>query len=530
MLLTDADLWGTLVLLLFAVGVPMQLAAAGLLTLGRRVSMLTTVGMPILILAVGLAGTVALYDEALAAVRQASDPSWVALYAIDDRARAVAPATLAGLLALLLAAPPAFGAAMASLRVAPRRWALPVVAGGVCVTAGAVLGGIAFALDVISPLLPPIVALGLVGPLAALAGVSQHKTRRSAALAGLGALLVALGGAAIAGVGLAQLDVRAAVGSFEDPFGAAGRVAELLERARVVVPPLAPAFGVALLAVGSVAASRDWRRLSPRDGLDALSVVVLTLLLTGTGAWALARRQVLSRLAGDHAAAVLAASPGYDVPHRELVPPRVLVVDDAGPRWLLLRERGGLEVAPIAEPDASLGPLLRFKDGLVLAPSLSMVDVYLAINGSDAGEVSLIGCAPASPDLRAQIADDPLVGAGRCAAFPLGLRVTRALEDPRVLIVLAERMVDDGGEVYPVAQVRDVDGRDVVIRGQMDATVADLVATLQVLGSAGRVYLGYGVDLDGEDVAVGVDPELRIREAGVEDDAEVAEGADPAEP
>ena len=42
-------------------------------------------------------------------------------------------------------------------------------------------------------------------------------------------------------------------------------------------------------------------------------------------------------------------------------------------------------------------------------------------------------------------------------------------------------------------------------------TMADFAAVLRAVRSAGRVYLGWGVDLDGDDLPIGVNPGLRVR-------------------
>ena len=124
---------------------------------------------------------------------------------------------------------------------------------------------------------------------------------------------------------------------------------------------------------------------------------------------------------------------------------------------------------------------------------------------------------------------DPLMALGRCAAFPLGLRVTTRLPDPRVLIVLKDRFVDDGGDVYPFAEVKGIEGKDVILRAQTDATIADLVAALPILASASRVYLGFGITPEGDDLPIGVDPGLRISKLPQEIAAEAADEEGKAE-
>jgi hypothetical protein len=106
--------------------------------------------------------------------------------------------------------------------------------------------------------------------------------------------------------------------------------------------------------------------------------------------------------------------------------------------------------------------------------------------------------------------------------------VTEALNDQRTLIVLKDRLVDDGGDVVSVDAIGDVTGRDVLLRGQVDATFADLDAALFAVSGARHVYLAWGVGLDGDDVPVGVDPGIRIRARAVPPPNGEAPAPDPA--
>lgn len=524
MLLAAAGTWGQVVLGIAVLGTVVQVAVGALVGLGRRLPVSAALLVPMAALGVGIAGTLASFDDGIAAVRAASDPAWVPWFALDDRSRAFAPAGLGGLAAALLCLPPAIGAAWAGVRPqrrgdAPRpgrrRWrgirAAIGVAGGFLASAGLFAAGVLWNLQ--GPLAAPGVAFSVFATLCALAGSSAVQRRRDAAVVGLGALAVGCAGASAGAVGLAAIRVRDALGGYEDVFGAMGHVVVGVRATWRVVPAVVPALVATLLAALPVALWRQWRGAGPREAVDGGVVALFLLVSAGAMAWAGARYQVLTRIAGDHGAAVLREAFATDVPHARPVPARVLVADTERPKWLLLRDRGGAETVWFAEKLDGVGPAIRSEDGLLLPPALSALDVYLALAGSEAGEVSIVGCGPVSEAQAAEIGDDPLLAAGRCGAFPLKLRVTGDLPDPRVLIVLRDQHVDDDGEILPLAAVKDLDGRDVVLRAQADATAADLAAALGALAKARSVFLGYGVDMDGEDIPVGVDPELRIVQA-----------------
>jgi hypothetical protein len=91
--------------------------------------------------------------------------------------------------------------------------------------------------------------------------------------------------------------------------------------------------------------------------------------------------------------------------------------------------------------------------------------------------------------------------------------VTRDLDEPLRVIVLKDGLVDDDGDLYAmrdVAQHHDLNGRDVVLRAQLDATVTDFANALEALSGASRIYLGWGVSIDGTDLPIGVNPGLRV--------------------
>jgi hypothetical protein len=531
LLIAAAGTWGQIVLGVAVLGAFVQLAVGGLVGLGRRLPASLALLVPMVALGVGIGGTLAGLDEGVRAVRAAGDPAWVPWFALDDRARAFAPMALGGLCAAALALPPAMGAAWAGVRsfrgrggTSPgiprpggRRWrvarALVGAAGGFAASLGLFAAGTLGGL--LGPFTVPGVAFAALGLLCALAGSSASPRRRDAAVIGLGALSVGGLGASVAAVAFAFLRVRDALGDYDDVFGRVGLVVEAVRVSWGAVPAVAPALALVLLSALPGALWRRWRDAGPREAVDAACLGLFLLVSAGGLAWAGMRYRVLTRMAGDHAAVVLLEAFATDVPRRAPVPPRVLVADADRPKWLLLRDRGGAETAWFAEKLDGVGPAVRSQDGLLLPPALPMLDVYLGLAGSEAGEVGVVGCGPVTEQQAAEIRLDPLLATGRCGAFPLRLRVVGELPDPRVLIVLKERQVDDGGEVVPLASIGGLDGRDVVLRAQADATAADLAAALGMLGGARNVYLGHGVDLDGESIPVGVDPDLRVRQAAL---------------
>jgi hypothetical protein len=252
------------------------------------------------------------------------------------------------------------------------------------------------------------------------------------------------------------------------------------------------------------------RRIDAKSALDVVCTFVLVTSLLLGGGWTWARRHALSRAAGVHATAVLRAAPGYPVARAAVLPPRVLLADARAPKWISMKEDGGLSVEPIVGGLERIGPLLAKGDGLLLPLATTALDLYLLLLESPAGSIAIVGCETVPGYSTAAIESDPLLAVGACASFPLRLRVTDALEERRSLIVLKDQFVDDGGNVIALAELSDLEGRDVVLRLQADANVSDLVVAMKAMEKARRVYLGWGVDIDGSSIPVGVDPQLRI--------------------
>jgi hypothetical protein len=534
--------WGAALLLLFTLGVPIQLAGGGLVGLGRRVPAAAALLFPLALLALGLGGVAAGMDSGLAAIKEASDPAWVPWFALDDRARAFAPAVIGGGGAALLALPPALGAAfvrvragtgtplpgVSRLRAFLRVWLLPLF--GLAVAAVAATGeGVAALLNPgAHVLLVPAVGSFVFACLTTVAIAPSRRVRLSGVATGFGALAVGSVGLAVAALGYAAFGTSAALGDFSAPYAAVGDVAARTREAWIVgqVATIA-ALGFVLPALPALIV-RDFRAIDGISGLDAMGAGALALLVGLVGGLSVARGTVFTRLAGAQAAAVLTEASTYDVPAIEPLPTRVLVGEADHPRWLVLRDRGGVDTLPVAGSLDIVGPALLRNDGIHLPLTLSLEDFYLGLFGTDAGSISIVGCAAPSPALLAEVHRDPLLATGRCSAFPLHLVVTEALEDPRVLITLKDHLLDDGGDVIDVGALADVAGRDVILRGQADATMADLVGVLHRLASARRVYLGYGVTLDGDDLPIGVNPGLRIRAQELEHPADATALAETA--
>jgi hypothetical protein len=138
-------------------------------------------------------------------------------------------------------------------------------------------------------------------------------------------------------------------------------------------------LGIRLLFALPGALWRRWRGAGPREAVDVGVIALVCIIAGGSLAGAGMRYRVLTRMAGDHAAMVLREAFTTDVPHRLPVPPRVLVADPDRPKWLLLRERGGAEIAWFAEKLDGVGPAVRSQDGL-----LEQLNRHVTPSGGDA--------------------------------------------------------------------------------------------------------------------------------------------------
>lgn len=496
-------------LVALALGALVQFAFGGALVLGRRVPAAAALAVPALLLALGGAGTGVMLAWSAAGILQSGDPAWVPWFALQDRARACVPGLVACLGAVVAVLPVVTATVVRALRGAQPARAPALIGAGVAVVVGA---GVAADLGAAS--LVEGAALAVLVLAAHLACTDGAPAARGQALLGLGALV--LGGLALSGAhALApQTRLLTALPSFDHPFLSLPVIDAGLDGAAAQALGLLPwAVAACVLSLPTVV----WRITQPgprTDGTDALALVALVGAGAAAAAWAGVRADTLNRQAGAHAAAVLDEGGIPGVPLLEPVPARVLYVLPGGSHWLEMSEAGGsaLRGEPLAM-DAS-GPALHLGDGLVFPPRMTMDDVYFALDGADAGTVNLVGCTPAAGAWTDLARLDPLRAAGRCGAAPLALRVTDALTAPLTLIVLKDGLLDDQGDIVPVADLARHDpptGRDVVLRAQLDATVSDLAAALAAVRSATRVYLGWGVSLDGSDLPIGVNPRRILR-------------------
>lgn len=515
MLFSAAGAAGQIVVLVFAVGLPIQFALGALIALGRRIPGTVAAFVPALCLAAGLIGMTSGIDDAVASVGGSADPAWIPWFAVQDRARACAPAVLGAAAALLLVLPPMVGAAYTVIRTPPRRWWATgmAVGGGLVAALGMLVAGAFFGAigDAVLPAVATLVLCTVAG-VAVAEGTPPGRRAPPLAATRVGAAGFLVGAVAIlaARVGLARVAALYALPEFDAPFSRVGALdAQALEAARA--PWLVgPFLLVAALSLLPGIFLRRVRALPPAVGLDALAVGGLTLGIALVGGWGVLRWGSLGHLAGDHAVALLDDRGALDVPHLVPVPPRVLVLEPGAPRWITMRERGGVEIAAGVGPLEDVAKALQRGDGVVLPPDMTMEDVYFTLADVDANELVLVGCGQVAREAWESIGRDPLLAVGRCGGFPLSFLLTEELGSPRVLISLKDRYVDDGGDVVTVSELAPADGSEVLLRAQVDATVADLVATLGRLTRAKKVYFAWGVTLDGDIVPVGVNPGLSV--------------------
>ena len=494
-----------------ALGLPLQLLLGFAIAAGRPVPVVATIFAPVSVVVLGLLGVSANYATVQGTLWDPADPSWAPWYIYADRAAASAPAPVAGMLAFALVVPTMVGAAVASLRQERRGNVGPIVAAGGGLVAG--MGLVAVGMSLARPSLAVAGLLMSCLSLLAAAGLvairPRYLTLPGIAVAGF--LVAALG---LVVTTLAGLDVEV-LEILDDLNVAHTRVAALAAHesmARsaggwILCLPLCAV--VALLPGLGIVRAGDH---GPKQGLD----IATSGALLGGGlmalAWVFAKHGILGRLAGAHAAWVLAASPGYDVPRRDVLPPRVLVPGDPVSEWIELRDGGGAGRESVLGTVDQVGSRLRQGDGVILPPSWTAEQVYALLVDAKAGSVAFVGCGDVSAEVAGQIKSDPMLALGRCGSFPVKLRVTTAMPNPRELILVPGRHVQDGYDVIDLTELVDIAGRDVVLSMQTDCTFADILAALTVLTPAATVYLGWGVTTEGDDLAIGVEPGLRVVE------------------
>jgi hypothetical protein len=502
---------GIVALALAALGLPVQLAIGLAVGGGRRVPVAVALFMPLLVLMLGLGSIVGDYSRLQLSLVDPADPTWVPWYLLYDRAAATAAAPMSGMLGFALCVPAMVGAAARGLRAEHRGVVGPLGAasGGLVSGVGLVLGG---SLMGRPSLALPGLLLSLLALLTAGALAAVRPRHLSVAGIGVAGFIVATTGLGVAALGGLELELT---DTLSDLNGAWQQVDAIAAHERLVRN-----VGLALLVavLGAVATqlpglgfirSRD---AGASQGLDiaASGALLGGALLSVT--WCAVKRSMLGRLGGAHAAWVLAAGPGYDVPRIDALPPRVLVAGNETSTWIEMADGGGARRRTDSRALDEVGRELGKGDGVVLPRGATAEDLYLLLADAPAGHVSLVGCAPVPPGAAELLRTDPLLTVGRCGSFPLRLRVTGGLPDPRELILVPGPYVQDGLDVIDLAELRDTDGRDIVLRVQVDSTVPDLLAMLTKLRGAATVYLGWGVTVEGDALAIGVEPGLRVVE------------------
>lgn len=503
--------WGLAALGIAALGLPVQTALGFALGLGRRVPVSAAIVMPVAVLLFGCFGVSARYGELQAGLWDTSDPAWAPWYLLYDRAEAAAPAPLAGALAALLAVPALVGAAVAALRHDRRGNLGPLLAGS---------GGLATGLGLVLASMwigrPSLAMPGLlVAGLSLLAAGSLAALRpRYLSVPGVGvaAFFVATIGLVTTSLGGLETEVTELFSDLNqawtsvDAYAAHEAMATRVTYALLGLPVFA--FATMLPGLGALRA-RDG---GPRQGLDVAATGALLGASLLAVAWLLVRRSLLGRLGGAHAAWVLAAAPGYDVPRIDVLPPRVLILGEPASQWVEFTDGGGVRRTSVVGTWNEVGHELARGDGVVFPAAAHAEDLYLLLVDAPAGDVSLVGCAAPPAGFSARILRDPMLAIGRCGSFPLRLRVAGGMPDPRELILVPGPHVQDGLDVIDLADLRDIDGRDVVLRMQVDCSWTDVLAGLEAVRSASHVYLGWGVTVEGDDLAIGVEPGLRVVE------------------
>ena len=502
---------GIVALAVAVLGLPIQVALGLALAAGRKVPVAIALLMPLLVLMLGLASIVRTYHALLAGLVEPSDPAWAPWYLLYDRAAAVSAAPLSGMLTFALCVPAMVGAAAAGLRAEKRGVVGPLLAGGGGLAAGV---GLVLAGALIGR--PSLAMPGLLLALLALLSAGSLAAVRPRFLCvagiGVGGFVTAAMGLAVAALGGLELELTDILSDLTAAWQLVDRVAQHERLVRSVALALAvlPLAAVAALLPGlGLVRSRD---AGARQGLD----IATSGALLGGGllaiAWCLVKRSMLGRLGGAHAAWVLAAGNGYDVPRIDAIPARVLDVGAGESTWIEMADGGGARHHTDDRALNEVGRELGKGDGVMLPLNGTLEDLYLLLMEAPAGHVSLVGCAQVPSGADELLRSDPLLTVGRCGSFPLRLRVVGGLPDPRELILVPGPYAQDGLDVIELSELQDIAGRDVVLRAQADCTTRDLLAMLAALQPAASVYLGWGVTVEGDALAIGVEPGLRVVE------------------
>lgn len=382
------------------------------------------------------------------------------------------------------------GVAIGALRTpaAERSWLPTMVAAFIGFAAPLVLGMGMLEKEFLWEQGLPALALCMLLP-PGLIGLAPQKTR---ALAAMG-LMVGLCGLLFGGYAWMQATPR-----------------EQLQRDLGALLNLWAPFNLGILTA-AVAVPMGW--LAAPGGRSSLRVIgtpltflVLGLLISLPPAWLAFRQVQLGRLTGMYeltVAQTAADQAGISrLPRTEGLPGKILVASTLLPRWLE-RSPEGLVATRLEGELLDVGPQIRRGDGILLPPSLNIEDFYLLLAGSDAGSIGLVACAAVEPELLRQVARDPLLATGWCGARPLRLRRGLDQGPMRSLILLKDGQVDEDADIRSLQDLR-LDERPVLVRLQLDAKLSDFLNFLARVPAQANVYLGWGVQVDGTPLPVGV--------------------------
>ena len=478
-------------------GLLLQCLLGAVLAWKRPISAVMPLLLPGLLLFAGAAASAWQMDQLYQLCQQSLDDPSLAVIALGGRHVAWLPITLGGWTAALLLLPTLIGAAVGALRVklpedSRRRPWMPALVTALAAFPGPVVLGMG--------LIAQQAPLWILGPPALLLPVLL--------LPGL----IALSGGATQAIGASGL-MLALLGTLIGAWGVGMTLpATDLEAMPHQLSALQQAFGPLSLgiAASAVAVLIGW--MSVQGGASSLKVVgapagaALLALLIGLPLAGFGVRQIqVGRLAGSYPLTLTVVSAEMGLPEQGGgLPGRTLVVSKYIPRWLV-RGPEGVEASKLEGELLDLGPSLRRGDGLMLPLDMGMEDVYLMLSGADVGEVALVGCWKMSRAWLIRASRDPLIATLSCGSRPLHLRLGLSAPPEQTIILLKNREVDIDVEIHKTADLPMITV-PILLRAQVDATVADLHALLARHRSDQPVYLGYGVQLDGSDLPVGVEP------------------------
>lgn len=477
-------------------GLLLQCLLGAVLAWKRPIPAVMPLLLPGLLLFAGAAASAWQMDQLYRLCQQSLDDPSLAVIALEGRQVAWLPLALGGWTAALLLLPTLIGAAVGALRARPpedtrRRPWMPALVTALAAFPGPVVLGMGLIaqqapLWILGPpalLLPVLLLPGLIA-------LSGGATRAIGASGLMLALLGALIGAWGVGMNLPATDLEAMpdqLSSLQQAFG-----------------PLS--LGIAASAAAVLIGWMSVQGGSPLKGLGSPAGATLLALLIGLPLAAFGARQIqVGRLAGSYPLTLTVLSAEMGLPEQGGgLPGRTLVASKYIPRWLV-RGPEGVEASKLEGELLDLGPSLRRGDGLMLPPDMGMEDVYLMLSGADVGEIALVGCWRMPREWLIRASRDPLIATLSCGSRPLHLRRGLSAPPQQTIILLKNGEVDIDVEIRKTADLPMITV-PILLRAQADATVADLYALLARHRPDQPVYLGYGVQLDGSDLPVGVEP------------------------